>query len=68
MLFGIAGTAALGALWQLRSPVMSLERGLIVGAVVSILSPLGDLFESMLKRGLGVKDAGRTDCSRLRVL
>jgi phosphatidate cytidylyltransferase len=59
VLFGIAGTAALGALWQLRSPVMSLERGLIVGAVVSILSPVGDLFESMLKRGMGVKDAGR---------
>jgi phosphatidate cytidylyltransferase len=59
VLFGIAGAAILGAIWHLRSPVMSLERGLIVGAVVSILCPIGDLGESMLKRGLGVKDAGR---------
>lgn len=31
---------------------------LIIGAAVAALAPLGDLFESMLKRDLGVKDTG----------
>jgi phosphatidate cytidylyltransferase len=30
------------------------------GVVVCLASPLGDLFESFLKRDLGVKDSGRT--------
>ncbi len=32
---------------------------LVVGLVVCVASPLGDLFESFLKRDLGVKDSGR---------
>jgi phosphatidate cytidylyltransferase len=31
---------------------------LIIGAAVAAVAPLGDLFESMLKRDLGVKDTG----------
>ncbi len=31
---------------------------LIIGAAVAALAPLGDLFESLLKRDLGVKDTG----------
>jgi phosphatidate cytidylyltransferase len=33
---------------------------LLIGLSVALAAPLGDLFESMLKRDLGVKDAGRT--------
>ena len=33
---------------------------LLIGLAVALAAPLGDLFESMLKRDLGVKDAGRT--------
>jgi phosphatidate cytidylyltransferase len=33
---------------------------LVIGLSVALAAPLGDLFESMLKRDLGVKDAGRT--------
>ena len=32
---------------------------LIMGAVIAAVAPIGDLFESMLKRDLGVKDTGR---------
>ncbi|HEX2126188.1 MAG TPA: phosphatidate cytidylyltransferase [Thermoleophilaceae bacterium] len=33
---------------------------LLIGLAVACAAPLGDLFESLLKRDLGVKDAGRT--------
>jgi phosphatidate cytidylyltransferase len=32
---------------------------LAIGACVAAAAPLGDLFESFIKRDLGVKDAGR---------
>ncbi|HMN61171.1 MAG TPA: phosphatidate cytidylyltransferase [Anaerolinea sp.] len=56
---GILGTAALAALWHLRAPAVTVEKALVIGAVVSVLSPLGDLGESMLKRGFGVKDTSQ---------
>ena len=34
-------------------------KALLIGFVVAIVAPLGDLFESLLKRDLHVKDAGR---------
>jgi phosphatidate cytidylyltransferase len=39
-------------------PPMTIGRGLVLAGLVAIAAPLGDLFESMLKRGFGVKDAG----------
>jgi phosphatidate cytidylyltransferase len=32
---------------------------LVIGGAVALAAPLGDLFESMIKRDLGVKDTGR---------
>lgn len=39
-------------------PIDSLGSGLLVGLVVAVAAPLGDLSESLLKRDLGVKDMG----------
>jgi phosphatidate cytidylyltransferase len=33
---------------------------LLLGVVVAVLAPLGDLFESAVKRDVGVKDTGHT--------
>jgi phosphatidate cytidylyltransferase len=32
---------------------------LLIGAAVAAIAPIGDLFESMIKRDLGIKDTGR---------
>jgi phosphatidate cytidylyltransferase len=40
-------------------PPMTVGRGLVLGGLVTVAAPLGDLFESMLKRDFGVKDAGQ---------
>ncbi|MGH2784379.1 MAG: phosphatidate cytidylyltransferase [Actinomycetota bacterium] len=39
-------------------PPFTLGRGLVLAGLVVFAAPLGDLFESMLKRDFGVKDAG----------
>ena len=39
-------------------PPITVGRGLVLAALVVLVAPLGDLFESMLKRDLGVKDTG----------
>jgi phosphatidate cytidylyltransferase len=53
----IALTAGLAALWALRVPYLTAGHGALLGAVIAILSPLGDLGESLIKRGFGVKDS-----------
>src|SRR5438270_5755925 len=39
-------------------PWHGMRYGLILGFVVGLIAPAGDLFESMLKRDLGIKDSG----------
>lgn len=59
---GLIGGIVLGilAVWAagLYQDWLSGTDALILGAAVALTAPIGDLFESMLKRDLGAKDAG----------
>jgi len=57
ILFSVVFTALLAAFWHLRAPAVTFQAGLIIGAVMSILCPIGDLGESMFKRQFGLKDS-----------
>jgi phosphatidate cytidylyltransferase len=38
---------------------LTIGESLVLGAVIAVAAPIGDLFESAVKRDLGVKDSGR---------
>jgi phosphatidate cytidylyltransferase len=40
------------------APWGGFKHGLLLGLVIAVLAPMGDLFESMVKRDLAVKDSG----------
>ena len=54
---GIIVAIAVGAGFAWAEP-FEMTDGLLIGAVVAIVSPLGDLAVSVVKRTLGVKDMG----------
>jgi phosphatidate cytidylyltransferase len=54
----VAGTGA-AVLASLYQDWFSATDAIALGAAVSIAAPVGDLFESLIKRDLGVKDTGR---------
>ena len=59
--FGTAATifVAFVSLYDARRTYLSIGEAVALGAVIAVAAPLGDLFESMLKRDAGVKDTGR---------
>ena len=58
--FGTAATifVAFVTLYNDRHTYLSIGEAVGLGAVIAVAAPLGDLFESMLKRDAGVKDTG----------
>lgn len=53
----VLGCAGLAALWHTGVPTITPEKGALLGLAIGILSPLGDLGESMIKRQFGAKDS-----------
>lgn len=57
---GMAASVVMGIIVAIIGlhPWNDLGHGLLLGIVVAVFAPLGDLVESMLKRDLGLKDFG----------
>jgi phosphatidate cytidylyltransferase len=61
LIAGVAGAmiAAFLILYKDRDEFLTIPETLLLGAAVAVASVFGDLFESAVKRDLGVKDSGR---------
>ena len=59
--FGTAATifVTFVSLYDARRTYLTIGEAVALGAVIAVAAPIGDLFESMLKRDAGVKDTGR---------
>ncbi|WP_276874048.1 phosphatidate cytidylyltransferase [Dialister micraerophilus] len=55
---GIVGTIVLCSIFSIYFGLV-LWKGVLCGAIVSVVAPIGDLFESYLKRACDVKDSGK---------
>jgi phosphatidate cytidylyltransferase len=58
-LFGTAATIFVAFVALYKQGYLSIGQSIALGAVIAIAAPLGDLFESALKRDMQVKDSGR---------
>jgi phosphatidate cytidylyltransferase len=58
-LFGAAATVFVAFVALYKQDYLSIPESILLGAVIAVAAPLGDLFESALKRDMQVKDSGR---------
>jgi phosphatidate cytidylyltransferase len=58
-LFGTAATIFVSFVALYKQDYLSIPESLVLGALIAIAAPVGDLFESALKRDMQVKDSGR---------
>ena len=58
-LFGAAATIFVAFVALYKQDYLSIPESIVLGAVIAVVAPLGDLFESALKRDMQVKDTGR---------
>jgi phosphatidate cytidylyltransferase len=58
--FGTAATILVTffALYPKRHEFLTIRDAIVLGVVLAVAGPIGDLFESLLKRDAGVKDSG----------
>jgi phosphatidate cytidylyltransferase len=57
--FGTAATVFVSFVALYKQHFLSIPESIVLGVVLAVAAPLGDLFESLLKREAGVKDSGR---------
>jgi phosphatidate cytidylyltransferase len=56
--FGTAATVFVAFVALYKQHFLSIPQSIVLGVVLAVAGPLGDLFESLLKRDAGVKDSG----------
>ncbi len=58
LLFGTAATVFVAFVALYKQDFLTIGESLVLGGVIAVAAPIGDLFESLLKRDAGVKDSG----------
>jgi phosphatidate cytidylyltransferase len=56
---GTAATIAVTFIALYKSNFLSIPESLVLGVVIAVAAPLGDLFESAIKRDMDMKDSSR---------
>lgn len=56
--FGTAATVFVAFIALYKQHFLTTPQSIVLGVVLAVAAPLGDLFESLLKRDAGVKDSG----------
>jgi phosphatidate cytidylyltransferase len=57
--FGTLATIFVAFVTLYKQDFLTIAESIVLGAVLAVVAPLGDLFESLLKRDMKVKDTGR---------
>jgi phosphatidate cytidylyltransferase len=58
LVFGTAATIFVAFIAFYKQDYLTIGQSIVVGVVIAIVAPAGDLFESLLKRDMDVKDTG----------